>query len=177
MLPRAAPILVTPLIGFVLLLATACSDTRQSQPPPPEPHEIAAALTEAMTVLEPEQVTMLRNGDTCRRIEYRRGAFASASAEHCSYGMNPFQPLDDTATADIEHIARALDVGRTDFAGVDVIYATDGTPTRAGFIYNYFMGQEVFVYEPGYRLPPDQPGEQTHTAISHDWYLTSVNWG
>jgi hypothetical protein len=160
------------------LLVAACSDTSQAQPPPPEPHDIAAALTDAMTALEPEQVTMLRTSDSCRRIEYRRGAFASASPEHCSYGMDPFHPLDDTAAADIERLANALDVGRTDFAGVDnVTYAADGTPTRAEFIYNYFLGQEVFVYAPGYRLPPDQPGERTHTALTQDWYLTSVNWG
>jgi len=168
----------TALVGIVALVAAACSAAPEAQPPPPEPHEITAALTEAMTVLEPDQVTMLRTGDRRRRIEYRRGAFASASAEHCSYEMNPCRALDDDAAADIDRIAAALDVGRTDFAGVDrVIYSSDGAVMQAEFHYYYLFGSEVFIYEPGYHLPPDEPGrERVYTAIDQNWYLATVDW-
>ena len=167
------------LVAAAVVLAARCWPTSDggAQPPPPEADEIAAALADAMVVLETDQVTRLLSTSSCQRIEYRRGAFASAWAERCSHGMSPFRPLDGNATADIERITGAFDVGRADFWGIDrVEFSPDGKLLRAEFKFAFFLGGEVFVYEPGYRLPPDQSGQRWHAAIDQDWYQYRVDW-
>ncbi|NNC91168.1 MAG: hypothetical protein HKN80_01615 [Acidimicrobiia bacterium] len=144
----------------------------------PTPAQVAARLGQAVEAMERQQLSALVNRDNCRLIEYRGGTFSSHRSEWCiDYASSEPDPFTGTATDDFTSLTAALDVGRATFAALsDVAYSAEGKLNRATFTYFYSFGSELLVFDPGYRLPLDEPGERRHEAVDEDWYLVTVDW-
>lgn len=165
--------LVVVCLGFA-----ACSTSDEAETSPPGPGQVAALLTDRVAVVEADRVTVVRSPDNCQLLEYRGGTFANRSADWCVERLSaPWIAFDQEAKQDLERLVAALNVGRADFSGIDgVAYSDNGLLQRAEFEFSYDFGTEVFVYEPGYVLPVDDPQETRYHAIDRDWYWVEVDW-
>lgn len=168
-------------IALVLLLG-ACTfpfpDQQQGPNPQYTPVEIATSLEEGFELMELLEVLVLVNREDCRLFEYRRGTFSPHSAEWClDYSGADPEPFTERATDEFDQLVASLDVGRARFSDlIDVEYSPDGKLTRATFEFFYNFGTELLVFDPGYRLPADKPGERWHEVVNADWYLVKVDW-
>lgn len=166
----------------VVLALGACGDVA-GEPASAEraaqtPAQVAERLADALGVLERAEVSVLMNRANCRLIVYSAGSFAAHVADWC-VALAPVLPgaFTERADADFDRLVGALDVGRAAFSGVVVDGHTQaGEIDGATFRFSYGFGSELLVFEPGYALPADVPGERWHEPIDDDWYLVQVDW-
>jgi len=165
---------------FLLLGACAFPFSDQQQMPYPQstPDEVTARLKQAFELLELNRVSVLVNRTDCRLIEYRRGTFSPNSVEWClEYAGGEPAPLTEEVTDEYYQLVASLDVGRAAFSAMNnAEYSADWRLIEATFTFIYNFGTELLVFDPGYRLPTDEPGERWYEAIDNEWYIVKVDW-
>ncbi len=137
-----------------------------------------AALEEIFPVLEASEVTAFRYQDSCKVLSYTRGSFANPNESTCIYAATETPEVFDIAAEDdLENIWQQVKSTRS---GVYIISDIQFDAADK-LIYGEFdcsggFTRQRYVFDPGYTLPEDLPGERWHTRIDDDWYYINEDW-
>ena len=166
-------------LSLVLCACGSASDASGgSTPAQPSIEDVVGRLEIALDLLAEQRVSVIMNRSNCRLIDYADGSFTAHVADWCVAlaGGRPGAFTDD-ASADFDGLVAALDVGRAAFADASVEgHSPSGEITGATFRYTYGFGSELLVFDPGYALPTNVPGERWYETIDDAWYLVTVDW-
>lgn len=137
--------------------------------------ENTRALQKAFPILEADQVTAFRYQDWCKVISYSRGSFANSTEATCVFMVvETPNPFDAEAEIDLDRIWKEV---RSTRSGVFIIseirYNPTGKLIRGEFDCSSGFVRSRYVFDPGYTLPDDLPGERLHTKINAEWYHIS----
>lgn len=144
----------------------------------PDHLEDTRALQKIFPILEADQVTAFRYQDWCKLISYSRGSFANSAEPTCVFmAVGTPNPLDAKAEIDLDRLWKEV---RSTRSGVYVIseirYNPTGKLIRGEFDCSSGFVRARYVFDPGYTLPHDLPGERLHTKINADWYHIREDW-
>lgn len=140
--------------------------------------EDVMALQKVFPLLESNKVTAIRHQDWCQVLGYSRGNFTNTTTETCCFIVEePRGMFDKQARADLERIwkeVKAADAGVLEIS--DIRYSSTGKLIHGVCDCSSDFVRERYVFDPGYSLPLDQPGERYHTKINADWYHVREDW-
>jgi hypothetical protein len=167
------------LIAAVLALTTAgCLHAKV--PSADRMARDVAALQSVFPTLQALEVHGFRDQDSCRFIEYPRGAFTNIldAGSTCNLFHGKPQAFDATATADFDTVKQALDESgvRTMIVwNIEYDNAT-GAIKRAEFdleagLYDRFS----YLYEPNSSDAPN-PDTIVLTQVNPEWWFSSEDW-
>lgn len=138
----------------------------------------AQALQKLFPTLEGDGVTAFRYQDWCKVISYKRGHFANTTEPSCIFMATATpNPFDEQAKTDLERIWNSVRSTRVGvFQIADLRYDPAHRLNYGVFDFSSGFVRERYVFDPGYKLPEDEPGERLHTRINDKWYHIREDW-
>ncbi|MGK5685313.1 hypothetical protein [Actinoplanes sp. URMC 104] len=141
------------------------------------PYNQAAKSLPVLQALARDHVRFLRVQDWCRAYVDARERRANELRETCTLG-DGFERFDDASEQRYRELSDRLDALPYDVDWVQISYRPDGGIRAAQLSVdgiNKFK-RDTLVYDPGYTLPEDRPGETVHVRIDADWYYRWDDW-
>ena len=125
-------------------------------------------IRQALPVIKRLSVKVYRCQNWCRCFQYKGGAFMQSSHEStCALFNQKSRPFTPQAQADFVSLRKAL-------AGAGVIWLSE---REGGFDFALEgFSRRTLIYQPHYRLPPDEGHEFQYRRVDQDFYLALEDW-
>jgi len=180
-------ILVLVFIFVVTVGVIALRSQWHQQWGPTVPYKNAGRSLPVLEALAQEHVTFLRVQDWCRAYSDNRERRASDLAGTCTLewacstptaGCDNYQPFDNTSEKRFVELKSKLEDLPYDVLWIEVDYGPDGAPRAAELAVDTVnpFRRDSLIYDPGYRLPRDIPGEIINHRIDANWYYRWEDW-
>jgi hypothetical protein len=144
---------------------------------PAVPYGNAGKSLPVLEVLAREHVTFLRVQDWCQAYSDDRERRANVLKGSCTPG-NDYELFDDASEKRFIELKSKLKDLPYDVRYIEMEYGPGGALRKAVMSIDtlYPFTRDGIVYDPGYVLPADRPGEFVSHRIDSDWYSTWEDW-
>lgn len=154
---------------------------------PAIPYENARKSLPVLEALAREQVSFLRDQDWCRAYSDGQEKRASTLSSTCtldgacsrpSAGCGHYQLFDGASETRFAELRSTLNDLPYDVSWIKMESGPDGVPRTAEMAIDTVLPfrRDAIVYDPGYTLPRDIPGEVVNHRIDSDWYYRWEDW-
>ncbi len=158
--------------------------SKEGQPRQPTVfYEDAGKSLPVLEALAQEQVTFLRVQDWCRAYADKRELRATPVEDTCTApgpgtGETAYKPFDDASEKRFLELQSKLDALPYDVTWITIEYGPGGGLREAVLsIKTTFPPRyDSLIYDPGYTLPANTPGQVMNHRIDTDWYYRWEDW-